>query len=119
MALDASILEVKAKPAMSDHMNEKSLRARCPKADHEMVYNDEHGVYVVKATNLAPIYFLKSVGPYNAGEIYGLLPINAKINVSNGNGMELLECEAMVGETKKKVAPKPAKVDTGGAGAAA
>lgn len=89
--------------------SEKALRDRCPKADYPMRIDHETGIAVVAHTGLCPVYFIKSVPErgWNAGEVHGLSPANAALNLKNGNGMELVGASDQVGrKAEKKVAAK-------------
>lgn len=108
MALDLSILEAKA-PAPMAMKTEKELRDSCPHAKYVMRVDPETGIHVVSRTGLAPMYFLRSAGPYNAGEVYGLLPVHAKVNLANGNAMEILGIADVLEGSEKPARAKKAE----------
>lgn len=113
MAIELSILEIKATNTMAK--DPKELRKECPKANREMVLDAETGIAKVKATGLVPIFFLQSIPErgWFAGEVTGVLPINAKQIIAKEIGMELVGAAEQVGKkdpppAKKEGKPAPA-----------
>lgn len=118
MALELTILDTKARTKMATNNDEKLLREGCPKATVPMRIDPETGVAVVARTGLAPVYFIKSVPErgWNRGEVHGLSAANAKLNLANGNGMELIGVKEMLG---MKEVPREEKKGRAAAQAAA